>query len=189
MRKFSILFHLPEVLFFVTKIESVMMRPFESFIDCIVNPGGTYWHIQMRINMTSPVETYSMLFVCDYDRCNSNDVILRWEAYIKENYDISPVRKGLGYYQSMESTTIINPTISAIRTEDPKISTTLFSSSIKSSSADHVSTTTINSATATSTIATTTEKSGVASRSENTKMAVGFGMLLVYLVVSRFNIH
>ncbi|CAF0713265.1 unnamed protein product [Adineta steineri] len=48
-------------------------------------------------NINTRKETESFAFFCGYDKCNSLDVVSKLQANVKENYNILPVRKALGF--------------------------------------------------------------------------------------------
>ncbi|CAF4145468.1 unnamed protein product [Adineta steineri] len=60
------------------------------------------FQVRNDFNLNTREETASYGYFCGYDQCNSLDVISKLQANIKENYNILPLRKFLGFHNESD---------------------------------------------------------------------------------------
>ncbi len=142
-----------------------------------------------NINVVTREGMQTIIFLCNYDECNSDSVVLKGQAYIDQYYDISPLYKALGYNESMKVTKVTSTTISSTYSQNPEKSTTTpLSSTTESSSVADLSTTTTASGVEPS---TTMMRKNCCSTygSKSTVMVVALAAVLVLFTRHCFDLH
>ncbi|CAF1452277.1 unnamed protein product [Adineta steineri] len=61
------------------------------------------FQVRNDFNLNTREETATYGYFCGYDQCNSLDVISKLQANIKENYNILPLRKFLGFHNESDT--------------------------------------------------------------------------------------
>ncbi|CAF1447102.1 unnamed protein product [Adineta steineri] len=145
------------------------------------------FQVRNDFNLNTREETATYGYFCGYDQCNSLDVISKLQANIKENYNILPLRKFLGFHnesdESMATTSsTLNITFSQYLIENMSNES---SPSLEDTTATHLSMITNSSVMTkpTSTLVTTKTNGCTTWQLQKTNIIMSLNAMIILLII------